>query len=130
MEETNYDRKSQLTLEVLREINVDEKDTKQESRPTTVEAGAVMHPRKSYWQKLSLVDKKRENRMLSIMAGPFRFFSYPVVVYAGLMYGANGLVWSGVLNATAGTLYTKSYGFSTSDIAYAYLGGVLGVVVG
>jgi len=62
-----------------------------------VESSTVVYPRKTYLQKLSLVDKKRENRMISILAGPFRFFSYPVVVYAGLMYGANGFVWSGVL---------------------------------
>lgn len=139
MEETNYDRQSQITsLHISRDDTQEAQTTipsHEEKNDITndtvaVENSPVSYPRKSYFQKLSLIDKKRENRILSIMSGPFRFFTYPVVVYAGLMYGANGLVWSGVLNSTAGTLYTKKYGFSTSDVAYAYLGGVAGVVVG
>jgi MFS family permease len=57
------------------------------------EAGDVIWPRKSYWQKLGLKDKKRENRFIDIMIAPFVGFTYPAVVYAGFMYGANSLVW-------------------------------------
>lgn len=46
------------------------------------------------------------------------------------MYGANNLVWSGVQNATTGTVYTSMYGFSTAGVAAAYSGGLLGTVVG
>lgn len=46
------------------------------------------------------------------------------------MYGANNLVWSGVQNATAGTVYTTMYGFSTAGVAAAYAGGLLGTMVG
>jgi len=47
-----------------------------------------------------------------------------------LMYGANNLVWSGTQNATAGTVYTKQYGFSTAGVAAAYAGGVIGTIIG
>lgn len=46
------------------------------------------------------------------------------------MYGANNLVWTGVQNATAGTVYTTMYGFSTAGVAAAYFGGVVGVCIG
>jgi hypothetical protein len=46
------------------------------------------------------------------------------------MYGANGLVWSSIINSTAGTLYPQVYGFSTAGVACAYLAGCVGVVVG
>jgi hypothetical protein len=46
------------------------------------------------------------------------------------MYGANNLVWSGVQNATIGTIYTTEYGFKTSSISAAYAGGVLGTIIG
>lgn len=46
------------------------------------------------------------------------------------MYGANNLVWSGVQNATTGTVYTTMYGFSTAGVAGAYAGGVLGTIIG
>lgn len=89
-----------------------------------------LHPRKSLWQKLSILDKKRPNRMLDIFLAPFKGFTYPCIVYAGLMYGANALVWSGVQNATTGTVYTTRYGFSTSGVAAAYVSGIIGAVIG
>ncbi|GJD05178.1 major facilitator superfamily transporter [Colletotrichum higginsianum] len=94
------------------------------------ETGQVFFPRKTYIQKLGIKDKPRPNRMLDIALGGLRGFTYPSVVYAGLMYGANNLVWSGVQNATAGTVYTTMYGFSTAGVAAAYLGGLLGTMVG
>lgn len=56
--------------------------------------------------------------------------AYPVVVYAGLMYGANNLVWPGVQNATTGTVYVKEYGFNTLDVAGAYTGALIGSISG
>lgn len=49
------------------------------------ELGHVAYPRKTYWQKLSVIDKRRPNRMLDIMWAPFKFFTFPVVVWAGFM---------------------------------------------
>lgn len=151
MEETNYDRPAQSA-----ELGVEENSAKladgpphsdgeaqeKQAAPDAKSAGASdaseardvevgqVYKKKSYWQKLSLWPESRPNRLLPVMWGPIRFFSYPVVVYAGLMYGANGLTWSSILNATAGTLYPEKYGFSTAGIALAYLGGTVGVVVG
>jgi len=151
MEETNYDRPAQsagigvtntsvkladgLThsdgeaqeKRVVPEAKGSEASNASETRD--VEIGQV-YKKKSYWQKLSVWPESRPNRLLPVLWGPIRFFSYPVVVYAGLMYGANGLTWSSILNATAGTLYPEKYGFSTAGIALAYLGGTVGVIVG
>jgi MFS family permease len=91
---------------------------------------AVTYPRKTYWQKLGVIDKKRPNRLLDIMWSPFKFFRFPVVVWAGFMYGTNGLVWPGILNATASPLYTKTYGFNSTDVGFAYFGAVVGMVLG
>jgi hypothetical protein len=90
----------------------------------------VTYPRKTYLQKLSVIDKKRSNRILEIMWSPFKFFTFPVVVWAGFMYGTNGLVWPGILNATASPLYTKTYGFDSTDVGFAYFGAVVGMVIG
>lgn len=51
-------------------------------------------------------------------------------VVRSLMYGANSLVWSGIQNATTGTVYTTMYGFSTAGVAAAYAGGLLGTLIG
>jgi hypothetical protein len=132
MEETTYDRKPVTPSTVSDDSSSgdNEKVVGGEESSANLESGPDAYPQKSYWQKLSMWPQSRPNRLLRVMWGPMRFFTYPVVVYAGLMYGANGLVWSGVVSATAGTLYPKEYGFSTAGIALAYLGGTVGVLVG
>lgn len=145
MEETNYDR-PERTIEPPRSLDdpntessapnleIDDEKKIQTTHDNLSgrdsEACGQTFSKKTYWQKLSIWPESRPNLLLPVMWGPLRFFSYPVVVYAGLMYGANGLVWSSVLNATAGTLYPEKYGFSTVGIALAYLGGTVGVIVG
>lgn len=57
---------------------------------------------------------------------PLKFFSFPIVVYAGFAYGFNNLVWGGVLSGTASVFFSGApYNFSTSAIAYVYLGTTL-----
>jgi hypothetical protein len=46
------------------------------------------------------------------------------------MYGANSLVWTGVQNATIGTVYTLEYGFNTAGVAGGYAGGIVGTIIG
>ncbi|KAE9574607.1 putative MFS-type transporter [Colletotrichum fructicola] len=149
MEETNYDRPARLedhetpviseaqrtesatgSEEESKVANTTEKQGTPTTNPVDSETGQVMYPRKTFVQKLGIKDKPRPNRMLDIALGSLRGFTYPSVVYAGLMYGANNLVWSGVQNATTGTVYTTMYGFSTAGVAGAYAGGVLGTIIG
>lgn len=153
MEETNYDRKhadspvsdaeEKAPNSVLENINMSstadatpaDKGLDSKERPPTspssdIEEAQVLKPRKTYWQKLSVRDRPRPNRVLDIALAPFKGFLYPPVVYAGLMYGANSLVWSGVQNATAGTVYTTKYGWSTTDVSGAYAAGVIGTITG
>lgn len=153
MEETNYDRKHPEHLHLSRldppgpqpfdeskeapsPNGPGEKSDKipQNSQPAVIasdsEKGEVDWPRKRYLEKLSLKDKRRPNRILDVALAPFKGFLYPPVVYAGLMYGANNLVWSGTQNATAGTVYTTMYGWTTADVSGAYAGGVIGSILG
>ncbi|THV74253.1 major facilitator superfamily transporter [Aureobasidium pullulans] len=99
--------------------------------PAAAEVGQITYPRKTYWQKLSVVDKKRPNRMLDIMVAPFKFFRFPCVVFAGAMYGLQGLVYPGILNATASVTYTNSYyHFSSDAVGFAYFAAVVGMIIG
>lgn len=154
MEETNYDRKYAHSPvpdveekappnSVLDNINMsntedavsadkglDSKARQPTSPISDIEEAQVVCPRKTYLQKLSLKDRPRPNRILDIALAPFKGFLYAPVVYAGLMYGANSLVWSGVQNATVGTVYTTMYGWSTTDVSGAYAAGVVGTITG
>lgn len=143
MEETNYDRPAASTsttlsssassssIDAVTPVDGGEKAIKDAKVEPDTSAGQVAYPRKTYAQKLSLFgDKKRPNRILDIMWSPFKFFRFPVVVWAGFMYGTNALVWPGILNATASPTYTGKYGFDSNDVGFAYFGAVFGMVVG
>lgn len=108
MEETNYDRRTLNPLDsgapvggsttASSEVSVPFKTGHADEKTTPVstvdvESGQIKYHRKTYLQKLGVIDKKRPNRMLDIFVAPFKGFTYPAVVYAGLMYGANNLVW-------------------------------------
>ena len=70
-----------------------------ESNPD-VTSGLVDYKPKTYIQKLSILDKKRDFHLFRMMIRPLLFFSLPSVVYAGFSYGSN-LIWFNVLNGTA-----------------------------
>lgn len=144
MEETNYDRHHREVIPNTESAvqapcpspsssdGPDEKAVKPIANAcdiADIEDGTI-YQHKTFWQKLGFIDKPRPNRMLDVFLAPFKGFTYPVIVYAGLMYGANNLVWSGVQNATTGTVYTKYYHFSTSGVAAAYSAGVIGALIG
>ncbi len=146
MEETNYDRINTLSTcdenEVDRTVTplapaseMDKKVSGEKSaivnEPAIVETGRVIYSRKTYLQKLSLCgDKPRPNRILDIIWSPFKFFRFPVVVWAGFMYGTNALVWPGILNATASPIYTGVYGFKSNAVGFTYFGAVFGMILG
>lgn len=102
MEETNYDRvrassqpssqgaqfseASSTEIEMQSSKGIERgKSVSVHGDPIVVdtEPGEIVYPRKTYWQRLSVVDKKRPNRMLDIFLAPFKGFTYPAVVYAG-----------------------------------------------
>ncbi|KAH8655410.1 major facilitator superfamily transporter [Xylariales sp. PMI_506] len=138
MEETNYDRsysaQTPQASPIVSEAPSHPQGTIAEKSATSIpedrETGEVIWPRKTFLDKLAVKDKKRSNRLIDILIAPFKGFTYPAVVYAGLMYGANSLVWTGVQNATIGTVYTTQYGFSTAGVGAAYAAGVLGTIIG
>jgi MFS family permease len=90
MEETNYDRKhpaphmnTQEDANTVDNTSGKEIEPKARATDSDFESGEIQWPRKSYWNKLSLKDKKRPNRFLDILVAPFIGFTYAPVVYAG-----------------------------------------------
>ncbi|PVH72653.1 MFS general substrate transporter [Cadophora sp. DSE1049] len=82
---------------------------------------------KTYLQKLTLIDKKRDFKFFHLMYRPFLFFSLPAVVYAGFSYGSN-LIWFNVLNGTASLILSGApYNFAPSMVGLSYLSPLLGV---
>ncbi|CAD6440025.1 6505ea9c-ed63-4f6a-a8a3-9446c1d57371 [Sclerotinia trifoliorum] len=93
----------------------------------TIERGAVHYTPKTYLQKLSLKDKKRDFRLFRMVVRPLIFMSLPSVAYAGFSYGSN-LIWFNVLNGTASLILSAPpYNFSSSMVGLSYVSPLLGV---
>lgn len=142
MEETNYDRapleviestipppKSPATSQVADSIDPEKTSAVLKVDPPSAAPSTNYH-RKTYLQKLSLLDKPRPNTILTMMYRPLIFLSFPVVAYAGFSYGSS-LIWFNVLNATAGLILAyPPYNFSSSMVGASYVSAVVGVGIG
>jgi hypothetical protein len=104
--------------------------------PTTEEEGDINSPRlskKTYVQKLALFRRsnvRRSASLLTLMARPFIFLQFPVIVFAGFTYGAF-ICYFNILNGTASILLSSPpYSFSPSMVGLSYVSCVIGAVVG
>ena len=144
MEETNYDR---TPLVVAASVYTPETTSKEGSSMTATDpekalstgvlspvhdtaVSSLTYTPKTYTQKLSLLDKKRDFHLFRMMVRPLLFFSLPSVVYAGFSYGSN-LIWFNVLNGTASLILSAPpYNFPSSMVGLAYISPLIGVACG
>lgn len=77
---------------------------------------------KNFRQKLSLFSGRKNKFLLHhYMMAPFMMARFPVVLWAGFLYGSS-LIWFNVLNATAALILGGTpYHFSSSTVGVAYL---------
>ncbi len=143
MEETNYDRAPLETLSTLADtpgtstpqekqlstsLDPEKSTSVSNSEPhISTSVGITAYKPKTYLEKLSLLDKKRDFKLFHLMYRPFLFFSLPAVVYAGFSYGSN-LIWFNVLNGTASLILSGApYNFPPSMVGLSYLSPLIGV---
>ena len=138
MEETNYDRKTVGVVEIhassasstTEPASEAEKGARLREAPaSTLEAGTV-YQKKTFLQKLSLMDKPRPNNLLTMVWRPFTFISLPVVVYSGFAYGCT-VVWA-LLNSGTASLILSSppYNFKPSIVGLFSVASLIGCLVG
>jgi hypothetical protein len=85
---------------------------------------------KTYWQKLSLLDKSRPFTMHKRAWQILRLIAWPVVFYSGFSYGTY-LIWFNILNATSSiVLGGAPYNFQPSIVGLSYLACIVGVIIG
>lgn len=142
-EETNWNRGADYKPEVvmtafggkgtvagLAALEEDKKST--DASNTSVANGSVISiSQKTYWQKLSLLDKPRPMMLWTMFIRPFKLVTYPAIVYSGFLYGT-GLIFFNILNATASLIFSaEPYNFSMTQAGLTYLSpavvsGILG----
>lgn len=145
MEETNYDRKtigviaaagSRSSVEKEVALNAGEEEKVSDDGPKSkgqlaAPAGVAALPEevstKSYWQKLSLIDKPRPFMMHYRAWQSLKLLSWPVVFYSGFSYGTY-LIYFNILNATASLILSgPPYNFQPAFVGLAYISCLVGV---
>ncbi|KAI0834279.1 putative MFS transporter [Hypoxylon sp. FL0890] len=139
MEETNYDRR---TVGVVAESNdgvvnptPDTEKSKEASEdpsdgikriPSPVGGSSVAT--KTFWQKMSVIDKPRPFMMHYRAWQSLKLLSWPVVFYSGFSYGTY-LIYFNILNATSSIILGGSpYNFRPSLVGLSYISCMIGVV--
>ncbi|KAI1471002.1 MFS general substrate transporter [Daldinia caldariorum] len=138
MEETNYDRH---TVGIVAESShgVPESDLSEEKGKETPAdppdpIGRVPSPdgrpsaeTKTFWQRLSVVDKPRPFMMHYRAWQSLKLLSWPVVFYSGFSYGTY-LIYFNILNATSSIILGgPPYNFRPSLVGLSYLSCMVGV---
>ncbi|KAI1442184.1 putative MFS transporter [Annulohypoxylon stygium] len=133
MEETNYDRR---TVGIIAETVPEEEKGKEASKDSSNAVSRVesLEPRpstttKSFWQKLSVVDKPRPFMMHYRAWQSLKLLSWPVVFYSGFSYGTY-LIYFNILNATSSIILgAPPYNFAPSLVGLSYVSCVIGVAL-
>lgn len=103
-------------------------------RSTTVATadGNTLFSKKSYAARLKPVESegfRRKNNLLRLMGRPFHLLTFPIIFYAGFLYGSN-IIWLTVLNATeAMVLSANPYNMSTSIIGLTFIAPLVGTTL-
>lgn len=136
MEETSYNRRvqdeserSEVFLEEVFEGD-DPDSSKEKDNDDSIRVrcnrsdseGSVSWPQTTYMQKISLTRGFKPTFLLHrYMLMPFCMAQFPVVLWAGFLYGS-ALIWFNVLNATESMVLSgKPYNFSSSMCGLAYV---------
>ena len=138
MEEMNYNRVVSTPLHGS--INPQHEDRSdgekgikvQTKHNTEVRTGTVASSNKTYLDKIKLF--RRENfqnvPLKGMLTRPFKYFSPPIVVFCGFMYGAV-ICYFGVLNGTASIILSGApCNFSSRMVGLCYVSCVIGVFIG
>ncbi len=145
MEETNYDRATLGNVPTVTGSEaaagyVSEKKGSEEGGESTspVESpdespepvGDIVGKPKSFWQRMSIIDKPRPFMMHYRAWQSLKLLSWPVVLYSGFSYGTY-LIWGSILNATSSIILGgEPYNFSPAMIGLTYTSCMVGATVG
>ncbi|PCD30362.1 hypothetical protein AU210_010044 [Fusarium oxysporum f. sp. radicis-cucumerinum] len=142
MEETKYNRKATpLHLNDTVDINKateSPSDGKKEVESQTtsnldVVNGSVLSSSKTSLDKIKIFRSEHVQGSVPLkgmLIRPFKYFSLPIVVFCGFMYGAV-ICYFNVLNGTASIILSAPpYSFKPSTVGLCYIATVIGVFVG
>ncbi|KAF5231756.1 hypothetical protein FANTH_13278 [Fusarium anthophilum] len=142
MEETKYNRKA-TALHLNDAVNINKttestSDNKKEAESKTISNvdvvnGSVLPSSKSFLDRIKIFRSEHVQGSVPLrgmLIRPFKYFSLPIVVFCGFMYGAV-ICYFSVLNATASVILSSPpYSFKPSSVGLCYISTIIGVFLG
>ncbi|KAF4434491.1 transporter HOL1 [Fusarium acutatum] len=145
MEETKYNRKASPlhlndavdTVDINRPTD-SPSDGKKELESQTISNvdvvnGSVLPSSKTFLDKLKIFRSEHVQASVPLkgmVMRPFKYFSLPIVVFCGFMYGAV-VCYFNVLNGTASIILSAPpYSFKPSIVGLCYIATIIGVFIG
>ncbi|KAF5962708.1 transporter protein HOL1 [Fusarium bulbicola] len=142
MEETKYNRKA-TALRLNDAVNINKptestSDNKKEAESQTISNvdivnGSVLPSSKSFLDRIKIFRSEHVQGSVPLkgmLIRPFKYFSLPIDVFCGFMYGAV-ICYFSVLNATASVILSSPpYSFKPSSVGLCYISTIIGVFLG
>ena len=117
---------------ILDDMEIEEMTPRSVTTQVTRESVPIVdgrYSKKSYAARLKPVESRhlrQKNYMLRLLAQPFTMYAFPIVCFAGFLYGAN-IVWLSFLNATESLLLSnKPYNMATSTLGLTFIAPLVG----
>ncbi|CAK7905631.1 protein Hol1p [[Candida] anglica] len=89
-------------------------------------------PKRTYWQKMRLVETEYNDSRswLTIFYRPFFLFTIPAVMWGGLVYGSQ-MMWLSLLATTQSQIFSVApYNFTTPQVGLTNIGALVGSLIG
>ncbi|KAF9779937.1 hypothetical protein IL306_001065 [Fusarium sp. DS 682] len=138
MEETKYNRKATPlhlndTIDINKPIEIPSDGKKELESQTTsnvdVVSGSVLPSSKTFFDKIKIFRSEYVHDsvpLTGMLIRPFKYFSLPIVLFCGFMYGAV-VCYFNVLNGTASIILSAlPYSFKPSMVGVCYIATVIG----
>lgn len=90
------------------------------------------YSKKSYLARLrplEMVNLRNKNQLPRLMCRPFYLMTFPIIVFAGFLYGSN-IVWLSLLNATESMVLSNNpYNMTTSQVGLTFVAPLVGTTL-
>lgn len=118
---------------------VDKKDENLDRDPMTtttshisVPEGVASYVKKPRLARLKPIEPENlhgKNRLLKLISRPILLLAFPIISYAGFIYGCN-IVWLSVANATESMVLSNNpYNMSTSQVGLTFIAPLIGTTL-
>lgn len=105
-------------------------------RTTTATTGSPVgssdYAKKSHLARLKpfeMINLRNKNQLPQLMGRPFYLMTFPIIVFAGFLYGSN-IVWLSLLNATESMVLSNNpYNMTTSQVGLTFIAPLVGTTL-